>query len=109
MVKDANLTKSSAETCPETYHVQDQLMEIPIYQAIQVDDQLTVTEPELEEQEQEHGPGTHTNQDLEEHLQTYEDLTDKPTDPKDRIEDALHHQHNIDQTELHQELLMHTM
>ena len=75
-----------------------------------MEDQLTVTEPELEEQDQEHGPRTHTDQDMEEHLQTYEDLTDKPgRDPKDRIEDALHHQHNIDQTELHQELLLHTL
>ena len=74
-----------------------------------MEDQLTVTEPELEEHEQEHGPGTHTNQDLEDHLQMCEDHTDNTTDPKDRIKDALHHQQTIDQIELHQEPLMHTL
>ena len=74
-----------------------------------MEDQLTVTEPELEEQYQEHGPRTHTNQDIADQLPIRENHTDKPTDPKDRIKDALHHQQTIDQIELHQEPLMHTL
>ena len=74
-----------------------------------MEDLSTVLEPELEEHEQEHGPRTHINQDMADHLPIRESHTDKSTDPKDRIKDALHHQQTIDKIELLQEPLMHTL
>ena len=110
MATDGNQTKYWDETYPETYPDHDQQMVIPTYQETQVEDQWTVTVQEQDEKAQYHGPETHTNQDMEEHRQLYEDHIGKSEqDLKDHTEDALHHQHIINQKEHPPDQLSHTL
>ena len=94
---------------PETYQVQDHQEEKHTYQEIRVEDQSTAMEPDQDEHEQEHGPEIHTNQDMAEQVPHHDHHTDRPTDPKDRTKDALHHQQATDQIEAHQEEHTHTL